>query len=345
VSGATPTLRWWKKTIYAAITVALAFFLLEVGARLVIAPLDLGLHERQAEIIRVAGLPSLNEAMEFDSHLFWRLKKNLDNLRITGKIFDDELDFVVSTRDGLRSPAIAARKTKPRVLALGDSCTFGVGVDNDETWPALLQEMLRENGLDVEVINAGVPGYTAFQGLRFLKERGIELRPDLVVVCFGFNDANSWGSRSDLQIARRLTFSRWEDILLESRLYCGLRQMLVSTGGESRESGQEGEAPRLAPLEFAETLAEIDRVCIENGFERLFVIWPYRDQILNHDPRFIHYQEITANVSSERHVRVVSLVDVFLKAEGNLFADVVHANETGCALAAGAILRASRWVE
>ncbi|MFQ5457993.1 MAG: hypothetical protein ACE5FC_06025 [Myxococcota bacterium] len=74
-------------------------------------------------------------------------------------------EFVTRVRigpDGLRNPALApaASAGRPRVLAVGDSFTFGYGVEESEAWPARLQEKLREAGLArAEVINAGVVAY------------------------------------------------------------------------------------------------------------------------------------------------------------------------------------------
>ena len=75
-----------------------------------------------------------------------------------------------------------------RVIALGDSNTFGWDVDEGVNWPTRLQGLLRESHPGAEVINAGVWGYSSFQGVRRFKEL-VELDPDLVLVSFGANDA------------------------------------------------------------------------------------------------------------------------------------------------------------
>lgn len=81
-----------------------------------------------------------------------------------------------------------------RVLCLGDSITFGDKLDQSETYPAALGRLLRERwpGKPVEVVNAGVPGYSSLQGLK-LWRRLESTEPAVVIVAFGFNDA--WPSR------------------------------------------------------------------------------------------------------------------------------------------------------
>lgn len=77
-----------------------------------------------------------------------------------------------------------------RILCLGDSFVMGVGVELEDTFLALLERdlNLRENGKYFEVINAGVQGYGTDQELTFLKFRGFEYQPDLVILGFYPND-------------------------------------------------------------------------------------------------------------------------------------------------------------
>ena len=59
---------------------------------------------------------------------------------------------------GLRGPELGDDDPAvPRLLAIGDSVTHGWGVDEDESYPSVLQELLGERGHRVQVVNAGVP--------------------------------------------------------------------------------------------------------------------------------------------------------------------------------------------
>ncbi|HEX6163661.1 MAG TPA: SGNH/GDSL hydrolase family protein [Vicinamibacterales bacterium] len=76
-----------------------------------------------------------------------------------------------------------------RILMLGDSVTFGFGVEQHETTSAQLEAQLAAAGRRVEVLNAGVGNYnTAMEVEAYLTERR-GLKPDLVVLNFFVNDA------------------------------------------------------------------------------------------------------------------------------------------------------------
>jgi lysophospholipase L1-like esterase len=87
---------------------------------------------------------------------------------------------------GFRGPEISAAKPRGRVriLALGDSMTYGLGAENDETFSAVLEQL----DPTLEVINGGVPAYSPAEELLLLKEWGPALSLDIVLVGFLWND-------------------------------------------------------------------------------------------------------------------------------------------------------------
>jgi lysophospholipase L1-like esterase len=91
----------------------------------------------------------------------------------------------------LRSPEIAVPKpagTK-RVLVIGDSVTFGWGVDESETFSRKLESSLRRQlACPLEVVNAGVSGYGTIEEADYFLHEGLELQPDVVVVYYVEND-------------------------------------------------------------------------------------------------------------------------------------------------------------
>ena len=89
---------------------------------------------------------------------------------------------------GLYGPEFSPEKPQGvfRIVCIGDSCThFG-----PHSYPEILQQMLADRIGDrkVEVINAGVIGYTSYQGLMMMRSRVRNWQPDLVTVYFGWND-------------------------------------------------------------------------------------------------------------------------------------------------------------
>ena len=120
---------------------------------------------------------------QIDHELFWSMRPNLRILFQGVMISTNEL--------ALRSAPVGPKqKNEFRILSLGESTTFGAGVENDETYSARLEYILN-NTLHTnrfKVINAGVSGYTSFQSLLYLKKRGFKLSPDLVLFYHEYND-------------------------------------------------------------------------------------------------------------------------------------------------------------
>ena len=90
------------------------------------------------------------------------------------------------------APAANLRTTQtqqklPLVVFLGDSLTAGLGLDEDEAYPAVLERELRKDGTPIRVINAGVSGDTTAGGLSRLGWL-LNQHPDFVVVALGGND-------------------------------------------------------------------------------------------------------------------------------------------------------------
>ena len=84
-----------------------------------------------------------------------------------------------------------------RVAMLGDSITFGWGVEQDATFSALVeQDLARHTSSPVEVINFGVGNYNSVQEVTAFTEKGLSLDPDYVVVNYFLNDAEPVPRRS-----------------------------------------------------------------------------------------------------------------------------------------------------
>lgn len=101
--------------------------------------------------------------------------------------------------DGYRGEEMAAARgpTTVRIACVGDSWTFGMPVDQDQTYPSRVAAWLQQEwpATRYEVQNFGVLGYSSFQGLQLLKSRVLDFHPDIVVIGFGMNDSEVAGYR------------------------------------------------------------------------------------------------------------------------------------------------------
>ncbi len=86
-------------------------------------------------------------------------------------------------------PAAIEKKTVSAltIAAVGDSLTAGLGVAEEQSYPALLERRLQDEGLSVRVINAGVSGETTSGTLARL-DWLLTLEPDIVILETGAND-------------------------------------------------------------------------------------------------------------------------------------------------------------
>ena len=191
---------------------------------------------------------------------------------------------------GLRGPEYAPSPPigTTRILALGDSQTFGNGLPRDATWPYLLEATLERAhpGVRFEVINGGVSGTDTWQHARLLERWSVQYRPDAVVLAVYVNDVvrrhepaapeltNSWKHRIAYVMKRSAVVSfGWS---------WGRRIASSGEGAERELRLIRGEPdPELAAswAEVASSLAQMGRFCDERGIPFWIAVLPRRDQV------------------------------------------------------------------
>lgn len=77
---------------------------------------------------------------------------------------------------------------KPKIVAFGDSLTAGFGLSEKESYPYLLQEKLRAEGYDYDVVNAGISGDTSSGGLERIDWSLDQENVKILVLELGGND-------------------------------------------------------------------------------------------------------------------------------------------------------------
>ena len=76
----------------------------------------------------------------------------------------------------------------PTVLIFGDSLSAGYGIDVDQSWGALLQSRLIDQGYEHRVINASISGETTEGGATRIESALADFSPDLIILELGGND-------------------------------------------------------------------------------------------------------------------------------------------------------------
>ncbi len=248
-------------------------------------------------------------------------------------------------------------KSKPdgtiRILTLGDSGTFGFW----ESWPKLIEydsytDVLREellvNGHQrVEVINAGVLGYTSANGVRLFMTKGVELDPDIITLRFTHNDYIRVRN-PDFYIEEPLNpLARWLVYNLDDwrlvRLYARIAQKLGIAKAMKREHN-------VTPLDFKKNMETVINEARARDIEVLLIDYPlseqevipisaYRHYIRTSDSknieelRVLHdkYQDALKEAAQENRVPLLETQPIFSEHKNTLFSrnDIIHPNNQG----------------
>ncbi len=196
-----------------------------------------------------------------DAQLFWRLKP----ARVIESFFAPKANI---NRYGFRGGD--SQVSKPidcsRIVALGDSGTFGWEVSDSQAYPQQLREILssKYQSRKFDVINAGVPGYTSLQGLRLMRSHVMAFRPDVVLICFGGNDGDLLPVADKDRHLRAWVLSL-QSGLLRSRVYQLLYKLLIADRFVSRASSHYNWVPRVALEDFETNIHEMIRLAQRNG--------------------------------------------------------------------------------
>lgn len=114
-------------------------------------------------------------------------RPNVEGTQVT----DEYESYVKINSKGLRDEETPYEKPEGvfRILVIGDSFTEGLQVEQSETFPEQLEDILNETApIPVEVINAGVSRYGTDNALLFLENEGLKYQPDLVIYAAYTND-------------------------------------------------------------------------------------------------------------------------------------------------------------
>jgi lysophospholipase L1-like esterase len=162
--------RWLASLALAAVAIAFSAAILELGITWLRGP--------QVRFPRrVVGAP-------------WGLRYNEPDTAYRHRSPEVDVSFRINGQ-GMRADRDHPYEKPPgalRIVSLGDSFTVGYEVEVDETFSAVLERELRARGDPVEVLNAGVSGFSTAEELLYLERELWKYEPDLVLVSFFVND-------------------------------------------------------------------------------------------------------------------------------------------------------------
>jgi lysophospholipase L1-like esterase len=250
-----------------------------------------------------------------------------------------------------------AKRSEVRVLVLGDSFTFGMGVEADQTYAAGLERLLNANlSTDAEVLNLGVIGYGTLQEIELLRHYAF-LKPDVVIIGFFARDVFLAASGNDLednyyfakklntthdakgpsQQAMDLPLSRKLrlQLLWNSNLY---RTVELTLGGYLRRRYTPADAPVLREEAWritADALTRLDRELASQQLPCILLWIPAVGTVAQQD----HSVAARLNGLGLKHIQVVDVLDVLRGREHDAYFNLdSHWNAKGHELAAQALL-------
>jgi hypothetical protein len=173
-----------------------------------------------------------------------------------GAMRTSEFDYDIAINDlGMRDGPVGPKRAgTQRILVIGDSFVFGYGVALADSMPKALERRLRalEPMQPVEVLSAGVPGYSPYQELYTLERLAPQVQPDLVVqVVFTGDD---WYGNAPRKPPEEEQAGFAAQLRLHSSLYRFLDRFVLSR----LKSGDHYEPHRIHPT--PEFVARMDNV-------------------------------------------------------------------------------------
>lgn len=295
--------------------------------------------------------PDYPEVFLKDRDLFWRLRPD----RTIASEFFEGKSYRIN-RQGFRGDDFKPEKSGLRIAILGNSCSFGWGLNEDHSFAGRLRKMLREReeAKSAEVYNFSVPGYSSFQGKRNYKKFVREYRPDILLVTFGWNDqwmsANNRADK-DQKMPPQFILDAY-NLIGRFRFYRFFKGLLFSLKSY-RTPTYRNQPARVALVDFKANLGDIINAARDDGARVILLTSPIPDlktyygmqeRSYMHE-RHYYYNEMTREAAATYSAELIDLAAIFDRYD-NLFDDVsrdpFHYNSRGHAIAAEEIFKVIR---
>jgi lysophospholipase L1-like esterase len=255
-----------------------------------------------------------------------------------------------------------------RVVAVGDSCTYGGGGKTDN-YPAMLDLMLDQReqpGLRYEVVNAGISGLNSELALRRLRSKVLELEPDVVTIYLGWNDLMkvdplSQGEAKEWSGLARMIDGLWLIKGMRKLLFFYIRPnvWIPKTGTESRTGRFASFEPSFFELNLREMIEAVREIgsrpvlvtlptvvrpdMTTTDLKQAGVIFPYFQSAYGVGDLLdliAAYNRVIRRVAAEEEVPLVDLSRTFENLEDTprYFSDTMHLSNLGLETVAKEIL-------
>ncbi|HAV91630.1 TPA: hypothetical protein DCW38_00370 [candidate division WOR-3 bacterium] len=252
---------------------------------------------------------------------------------ITGeksKVFDPVLfwkpaDKYPYNKYGFKGDVFAKKKSgKKRIFFYGDSNTDG---QDEVSYAKFVQSMKIDS---FEIFNAGVAGWSSYQGLkRFLSEYD-EWRPDVVFFSFGWNDcANAMGRQDKEYSPPPKVIINVQRFLLQYKTTLFFLNLIKKDKANSYEY-----LPRVSKEDYIENINTAYQFCRERGIQFIVLTRPYvyEAKFFETDStfrRFVPLYNETLRILAEENN--IPLIDVQMEFAGkdSFFSDESHFNRNG----------------
>jgi lysophospholipase L1-like esterase len=205
---------------------------------------------------------------------------------------------------------VKKRPGELRILAVGDSFTFGYGVRLSDCWTEVLERMLRSasEGRPVEVINAGFAtgGHDPVGYEEWVKTDGLALEPDIVLLGFCLNDMGD-GVPLVPPLPPRIPLLGGVSALL-NRI-----QAVCPAAEEPEEGWRIGDLIRYAPEPWEQCKQAIRRmrpVAEKNGAKLYIAIFPMLWQLSGRYP-YLELHEMVRAFCADERIEYVDLLERF----------------------------------
>jgi len=230
---------------------------------------------------------------EYDENLFWRLKNVKPEF---GKENQDKL----------------------KIMCLTDSVSV---MYEGKGYPNILQNILLNTISEKKpiVFNGGVPGYTSYQGLKYFKTELLPYNPDIITVCYGWNDHWQSGNKIPDKYQKPPRTNIYTKIINKSRIVRIIGSFIMKTRQVRYKHVGPAKFRRVSLRDFEQNIREFIKICKEE-ISVILMTAPYLEGPEEWIPTHEKYNSIIRYIASEEKIPLIDLVDKF-KKRSDLFID------------------------